>query len=74
MIPFLFKKMDRKFSFSEVDMMLVLDFCEGNFRRSVEKYWKFTNCTVPHRETFSNGERRARETGMFLVQAENAIT
>lgn len=60
--------MNGKFSFNEqVDMLLVLGFCEGNCRRSVEEYRRrFPNRIIPHRETFSNVERRARETGKFL--------
>ena len=56
-----------KFSFSEqVDMLLVLGFCEGNCRRSVEEYRRrYPDRVIPHRETFSNVERRARETGKF---------
>ncbi|KAJ8935828.1 hypothetical protein NQ318_008725 [Aromia moschata] len=65
-----------KFSFSEqVDMLLVLGFCEGNCRRSIEERRKrFPNRVIPHREKFSNVERRARETGKFFSSTrERAI-
>ncbi|KAJ8962771.1 hypothetical protein NQ318_001170 [Aromia moschata] len=69
-------KMAGKFSFSEqVDMLLVLDFCEANCRRSVEEYRRrFPNRVIPHRETFSNVETRARETSKFFISTrERAI-
>lgn len=54
-----------KFSFNEqVDMILVLGFCEGNCRRSVVEYRRrFPNRVIPNRQTFANVERKARETG-----------
>lgn len=50
-------------------MLLVLGFCEGNFRRSVEEYQlRFPNRIVPNRQTFANVERRLRETGTFKTR------
>lgn len=68
--------MSGKFSFDEqVDMLLVLGFCEGNCRRSVDEYRRrYPNRVIPHRETFANVERRARETGKFFSNTrERAI-
>lgn len=67
--------MTQKFSFSEqVDMLLVLGFCESNCRRSVEEYRRrFPNRVIPHRETFANVERRARETGKFFSNTRERV-
>ncbi|KAJ8934572.1 hypothetical protein NQ318_017271 [Aromia moschata] len=56
-------------------MLLVLSFCEGNFRRSVEEYRRrFPNRVSPHRETtFSNVERQARETGKFFSSTQERV-
>ncbi|KAJ8948668.1 hypothetical protein NQ318_004456 [Aromia moschata] len=59
-----------KFSFSEqVDVLLVLGNC-----RSVEEYRRrFPNRVIPHRETFSNVERRLEKQASFSVALENVL-
>ncbi|KAK4875293.1 hypothetical protein RN001_011715 [Aquatica leii] len=61
--------MTGKFSFS--DMLLLLGFCERNCSRSIEEYRRrYPKCVMPHRETFSNNERQARETASALIGGE----
>lgn len=48
----------------QTDMLLVLGFCEGNYRKSVRVYQeRFPNRQVPNHKTFARIERRLRENG-----------
>lgn len=56
----------------QVDMLLVLGFCEGNCLRSVRVYHeKYPNRRTPNHKTFQRIEFRLRETGTLKQNKSN---